>query len=84
MAVIDALAGKEPNENPVWENTCYALAGSDYGMFVADVFRLKEGGVMYRVNPERYPSLQQTAAQIRLSAAYQQAWMRAFTQDCFV
>ena len=83
MAVVNALAGKEPNENPVWENTCYALAGSEYGLFIADVFRLKEGGVMYRVNPERNPSLTQTPAQIRLSAAYQQAWMRTFTQDCF-
>jgi sulfide dehydrogenase [flavocytochrome c] flavoprotein subunit len=83
MAVIDALAGREPNENPVWENTCYALAGSDYGLFVADVFRLKEGNVMYRVNPDRYPSLHQTPAQIRLGAVYQQTWMRTFTQDCF-
>ncbi|MBP7901037.1 MAG: FAD-dependent oxidoreductase [Gammaproteobacteria bacterium] len=83
MAVVNALVGKDPNDNPVWENTCYALAGSDYGLFVADVFRLKEGNVMYRVNPDRYPSLQQTPAQIRLGAAYQQAWMRSFTQDCF-
>jgi len=39
--------------------------------------------VMYRVNPDRYPSLHQTPAQIRLGAVYQQTWMRAFTQDCF-
>lgn len=83
MAVIDALAGREPNENPVWENTCYALAGTDYGLFVADVFRLKEGNVMYRVNSDRYPALTQTPAQIRLGAVYQQTWMRTFTQDCF-
>lgn len=83
LAVVDALAGREPNADPLWENTCYALAGSEYGMFVADVFRLKEGGVMYRVNPDRYPSLKQSPAQIRLGAAYQQTWMRSFTQDCF-
>lgn len=83
MAVVNALAGKEPDENPVWENTCYVLAGSQYGLFVADVFRIKDGGVMYRVNPDRFPSLHQTPAQIRLGAAYQQAWMRTFIQDCF-
>ncbi len=82
MAVVDALAGREPTPDPIWENTCYALAGSEYGLFVADVFRLREG-VMVRTNPDRFPSLQQTPAQIRLGAAYQQTWMRTFTQDCF-
>lgn len=82
MAIRDQLAGREPAQDPVWENTCYALAGSDYGLFVADVFGLKEGQ-MVRLNKDRYPSLDQTPAQIRLGAAYQQTWMRTFTQDCF-
>lgn len=82
MAVLASLAGQSPDDNPVWENTCYALAGSEYGLFVADVFRLKDGE-MVRVNPDRYPSLQQTPAQIRLGAAYQQTWMRTFTEDTF-
>ncbi len=83
LAVRDILAGKSPDEAAVWQNTCYALAGSEYGVFVADVFGMNEEGLMVRQNKDRNPSLQQTPAQLRLGAAYQQAWMRAFTQDCF-
>jgi sulfide dehydrogenase [flavocytochrome c] flavoprotein subunit len=81
QAVVDQLAGREPGE-PVWGNTCYALAGSNYGLFVADVFRLEDGRIT-RVNEQRYPPLTASAAQIRLGAAYQQAWLKTFTEDCF-
>jgi len=80
-AVVDQLAGRAPGE-PVWENTCYALAGPDYGLFVADVFRLKDGKIA-RVPGERYLPLDASMAKIRLAAAYQQAWLRTFTEDCF-
>lgn len=83
LAVRDILAGKSPDDAAVWQNTCYALAGSDYGVFVADVFGMNDEGLMVRQNKDRNPSLHQTPAQLRLGAAYQQAWMRAFTQDCF-
>jgi sulfide dehydrogenase [flavocytochrome c] flavoprotein subunit len=82
LAVRDILAGKEPSDDAVWQNTCYALAGTNYGVFVADVFGMKEGQ-MIRLNKDRNPSLSQTPAQLRLGAVYQQTWMRAFTQDCF-
>lgn len=80
-AVADQLAGRAPGE-PVWENTCYALAGSDYGLFVADVFRLRDGKIA-QVSGQRYLPLDATPAQIRLAAAYQQAWLKTFTEDCF-
>ncbi|MDD4887852.1 MAG: FCSD flavin-binding domain-containing protein [Thiomonas sp.] len=80
--ITDQLAGRSSG-TPVWENTCYALAGKDYGLFVADVFKIKEDGKIGRVNKARYLPLDATPAQIRLSAVYQQAWIQAFTQDIF-
>ncbi len=80
--ITDAMAGRNPG-TPIWENTCYALAGKDYGLFVADVFKIKEDGKIGRVNKARYLPFDATPAQIRLSAVYQQAWIQAFTQDIF-
>jgi sulfide dehydrogenase [flavocytochrome c] flavoprotein subunit len=81
QAIVDTLAGRAPAE-PVWGNTCYALAGSDYGLFVADVFRLKDGRIT-QVSGKRYLPLNASPTQIRLGAAYQQAWLKTFTEDCF-
>ncbi len=81
-AIVEELAGRQAPE-PLWENTCYALAGKDYGFFVADVFKIIDGKIG-RVNTRaRYLPLDATPAQIKLGARYQQAWMRTFTQDCF-
>jgi sulfide dehydrogenase [flavocytochrome c] flavoprotein chain len=76
------LAGQEPLE-PAFQNTCYALAGrDDYGMFVADFFRLKEGKITREKYP-RYLPFNASEAQYRLSAVYLHAWMRSFTGDIF-
>lgn len=80
-AIVDLLAGREPAE-PSWENTCYALAGKDYGFFVADVFSLQNGKITRNKGP-RYLPLDATPAQIRLGAVYQQNWLQSFTEDCF-
>jgi sulfide dehydrogenase [flavocytochrome c] flavoprotein chain len=80
-AIVEALAGR-PLPEPVWENTCYALAGSEYGLFVADVFRLQDGKIA-RTNKARFLPLDASAQQIRLGARYQQAWLRTFTEDVF-
>lgn len=47
-AIVEELAGR-PIPEPAWSNTCYALAGEDYGLFVADVFRIVNGKIA-RVN----------------------------------
>lgn len=80
-AIVEELAGRAAPE-PVWENTCYALAGSQYGLFVADVFRLVDGRIA-RVNGSRFLPLDASPNQIRLGARYQQAWLRTFTEDVF-
>jgi sulfide dehydrogenase [flavocytochrome c] flavoprotein subunit len=80
-AIVEELAGRTLPE-PVLENTCYALAGSRYGLFVADVFRVVDGKIA-RVNSARFLPLDASPNQIRLGARYQQAWLRTFTEDVF-
>ena len=76
------LAGNPPVE-PVYQNTCFAIAGStDSGMFVADVFRLKDGRIT-RVDGQRYLPFDATEVERKLAAVYQHNWMTAFTDDCF-
>jgi sulfide dehydrogenase [flavocytochrome c] flavoprotein subunit len=59
------------------------LAGKDYGLFVADVFKIIDGKIGRVNTAARYLPLNATPAQIKLGARYQQAWLRTFTQDCF-
>jgi sulfide dehydrogenase [flavocytochrome c] flavoprotein chain len=81
-AIVEELAGR-PAPEPLWENTCYALAGRDYGLFVADVFKIIDGKIGRINGKSRYLPLNATPAQIKLGARYQQAWLRTFTADCF-
>lgn len=81
MAALAALKGQAV-ATPNWENTCYALAGKEYGFFVADVFDLVDGKIT-NVSGPRYLPLDASMAKIRLGAVYQQAWLRTFTLDCF-
>lgn len=80
--IVEELAGR-PAPEPLWENTCYALAGKDYGLFVADVFKVVDGKIARINGKARYLPLNATPAQIKLGARYQQAWLRTFTSDCF-
>ena len=82
MAVLAALKGQAPGV-PAWGNVCYALAGHEYGMFVVDVFELKDGKIT-NVSGPRYQVLNASKAQQRLAALYTEAWMKTFTDDCFV
>ena len=82
MAVVAALKGQAPAV-PAWGNVCYALAGHEYGLFVVDVFDLKDGKIT-NVSGPRYQILNASKAQIRLAALYTETWIRTFTADCFV
>ena len=81
-AIVEQLAGHEIPE-PVWSNTCYALAGEDYGLFVADVFRLVNGKIS-RVNTRaRYQFLTASREEQTLAAHYLHSWMNTITADSF-
>ncbi|MGC8731813.1 MAG: FCSD flavin-binding domain-containing protein, partial [Halothiobacillaceae bacterium] len=82
LQVRALLAGQAPGE-PVFQNTCYALAGNqDYGQFVADVFRVKDGKIKRLPNP-RYLPLDAQPVKHSLAALYTHNWMKTFTDDCF-
>lgn len=81
-AIVEQLAGRAVPE-PVWSNTCYALAGEDYGLFVADVFRIVKGKIA-RVNTRaRYQFLTAGAVEQTLAAEYLHSWMNTITADSF-
>jgi len=82
LQIRNLLAG-QPVMDPVFQNTCYALAGSsEYGQFVADVFRVKEGRITRLPNP-RYLPLDANPVKHKLSATYTEAWMETFVEDSF-
>ncbi len=81
MAVLASIKGQAPGV-PAWGNVCYALAGHEYGVFVVDVFELKDGKIT-NVSGPRYQILNASEAQIRLAALYTETWVRTFTADCF-
>ena len=80
---VKSLLRGEHLGDPLYQNTCYALAGHpEWGQFVADVFRVKDGRIT-RVPARRYMPLDASPVQRRLAATYTHAWMTAFTDDCF-
>lgn len=81
-AIANLLAGRPVELDLTWENTCFALGASDYGFFVTACYKLKNGRITKRKAPA-LQSLDADEATLRLSAIYQQAWMKSFTEDCF-
>ena len=81
-AIVEELAGREITE-PVWSNTCYALAGEDYGLFVADVFRIMDGKIGRTNTRARYQDLKAQPAEQALAAQYLHSWMNTITADSF-
>lgn len=81
-AIVETLAGRELPE-PAWSNTCYALAGHDYGIFVADVFRIVDGKIARTNTRERYQFLTAGATEQAVAAMYLDSWMRTITEDSF-
>ncbi len=71
MAVLAAIKGQAPAV-PAWSNVCYALAGQKYGLFVVDVFALKDGKIT-NVSGPRYQVLNASKAQQRMAALYTEA-----------
>lgn len=81
-AIIARIAGLEPPE-PAWSNTCYALAGDDWGLFVADTFRIVDGKIARTNTRARYQDLDASRVQRQVAARYLRAWMRSITADAF-
>ncbi|MFR6359615.1 MAG: FCSD flavin-binding domain-containing protein [Sutterella wadsworthensis] len=60
-----------------------ALAGEDYGLFVADVFRIMDGKIGRTNTRARYQYLKAQPAEQALAAQYLHSWMNTITADSF-
>ena len=80
-ALVAAFRGETP-PSPVLANTCYSMVAPDYGISVADVYRVeadklvtvKGGGLSPADAPDSY-----RAAEARYAAG----WYASITSDCF-
>ena len=68
---------------PAWSNTCYSLAGDDWGLFVADTFRIVNGKIARTNTRARYQDLDASREQRMVASRYLRAWMRSITADAF-
>ena len=83
---VRALIGKVTQTGipePAWSNTCYALAGADWGLFVADTFRIIDGKIARTNTRARYQDLDASREQRMVASRYLRAWMRSITADAF-
>lgn len=81
-AIVETVNGR-PIPEPAWSNTCYALASDEWGMFVADVFRLVDGKITRTNTRARYQFLTASDTERRVAARYLRSWIRTITADSF-
>jgi sulfide dehydrogenase [flavocytochrome c] flavoprotein subunit len=81
QAVADLLAGREPGE-PSMINVCYSLAGQDYGVSIADIFKVVDNRIV-KLPASGVSPITDSPAQPLLEAVYQRNWHRTFANDCF-
>jgi len=81
-AVVAMLNGQEPG-TPSYVNTCYSIAGKDYGFSVAAVYRLAEdGSKITKVSGGLTPS-DATPEMLKREVAYAHSWYNNITHDIF-
>ncbi len=81
QAIADQLAGKTPGE-PSMINVCYSLAGQDYGVSIADIFKVVDNRIV-KLPASGVSPITDSPAQPLLEAVYQRNWHRTFANDCF-
>ncbi len=81
-AITAMLNGQEPG-TPSYVNTCYSIAGKDYGFSVAAVYRLAEdGSKITKVSGGLTPG-DASAEQLKREVAYAHSWFKNITHDIF-
>jgi sulfide dehydrogenase [flavocytochrome c] flavoprotein subunit len=83
-AIVDLLNGREPG-TPSYVNTCYSIAGKDYGFSVAAVYRLAEdGSAIAEVEGSGGLTPMDAPAEIlKREVAYAHSWFKNVTRDAF-
>ncbi len=81
-AVVAMLNGQEPG-SPSYINTCYSIAGVDYGFSVAAVYRLAENGSkITKVSGGLTPG-DASKEVLKREVAYAYSWFNNITHDIF-
>lgn len=81
QAIADRLAGKAPGV-PSMINVCYSLVGQDYGVSIADIFKVIDGKIT-KLPASGVSPITESPAQPLLEAIYQRNWHRTFVNDTF-
>lgn len=79
-AIVAELAGKEP-VMPSWINTCYSLVGADYGISVADVYRVADGKIEAVPNSGGVSPMGASEAFRAAEANYALGWYASISRD---
>ncbi len=80
MAAVNALNGR-PMAAPTYVNTCYSLIAPDYGISVADVYRVTPQGIVAAPNAGGVSPANADAAFRRAEARYAQGWYSSMSQE---
>jgi len=81
-SIIALLNGQEPG-TPSYVNTCYSIAGKDYGFSVAAVYRLAEDrSKIVKVSGGLTPG-DASAEQLKREVLYAHSWFKNITSDIF-
>ncbi|MEE9357441.1 NAD(P)/FAD-dependent oxidoreductase [Candidatus Vondammii sp. HM_W22] len=81
-AVVALLNGQEPG-TPSYANTCYSIAGKDYGFSVAAVYRLAEDRSKITKVSGGLTSGDASADVFKKEVAYAHSWFNNITNDIF-
>lgn len=80
-AAIVAELGGRPLPRPSWINTCYSLVGPEYGISVADVYRVADGRIATVPGSGGVSPLGASPGFRAAEAQYATGWYEAITQD---
>lgn len=79
-AIVASFAGITPLD-PVWANTCYSLINPEYGISVADVYRVQENQIISVPGAGGLSAADANDNIRRSEAAYAVGWYNAISQD---
>lgn len=80
LAIANALNAR-PHAAPTFVNTCYSLISPEYGISVAEVFRVSDQGIVAAPNAGGVSPRNADAAFRRSEAQYALGWYASMTQD---
>jgi sulfide dehydrogenase [flavocytochrome c] flavoprotein subunit len=80
MAVVNALNGR-PMVAPTYVNTCYSLISPDYGISVADVYRVTPQGIVAAPNAGGVSPANADAAFRHAEARYAEGWYASMSRE---